>query len=709
MSVAGASLDALLRPRSIAVVGASDDPTRIGGRPIRHLKDGGYYGAIYPINPSRVSVQGIKAWPNLGAVPGPIDCAVLVLAAGAVLDAVRQCAALRVGAVVIYSAGFAELGADGQRLQHEIAAVARAAGMRIVGPNCLGVYNIASRAYLCSTDLFQQPVPGRHIGLVSQSGGFGSHVLKLAQGQGLIIGKWITTGNECDVEFGEALAVLAADPEVDILVGYIEGIRNRDTFLDALRIARAQQKPVVLMKVGRTEKGAHAAASHTASLAGTDAVYDAVMREYGVWRASCTDELLDVIYALRLAPHLPAAATLGVMTPSGGIGAQIADFASDAGLDLPPLPESAAAALHARIANAAIGNPVDITGQYMNDIGLVAESVDILQSSGAYEMVLAFLGINASVPSMEKPLIESMTRLRAKHPGALVALAMVAPETVVRQYEAAGFLVFSEPRRAVIALAALTHFARVFAAPPPVVMARGAVHLPLSMVFNEVEAKEIAAACTIALPPERCVTDVRGALAAAQDIGYPVALKVVSRDLLHKTDVGGVALGLADAQALEAALTAMQSTLAACTPTARIEGYLVSAMVGGGVECIVGVHRDPLFGPVIMFGLGGVMVEVMKDAALALAPVDEAGARRLIAGIKGYALLDGYRGQPRADVDALARAIARVSQLAADHADRLVTFEINPLRVMPGQGGVIALDAVLVTDAGPQDSANGQA
>lgn len=693
------SLSALLRPRSIAIIGASNDPTRIGGRPLRHLKNSGYEGGLYPINPGRSEVQGVAAYPSLDAVEASIDCAVIALASDAVLPAVEQCAARGVKSVVLFSAGFAEMGEAGKQAQARITEIARETGMRVVGPNCLGVFNTSARVYLTSTDLFQPPQEGRHIGLVSQSGGFGSHVLKLAQQRGLNVGKWITTGNECDVEFGEALATLADDPEVSVLLGYIEGIRSKDSFVKALEIARRHRKPVVLMKVGQTEEGASAAASHTASLAGADPVYNAIFQAYGVHRAHNTEELLDVAYALsRAAP--PTGNRLGVITPSGGIGAQIADFASESGLQLASVPEHTSQALIALSPNASTGNPVDITGQYMNNLELVQQSVGLLIDSGAYDVVLAFLGLNASVPNMEAPLLESLARLKASRPDKLVVLCMEASDDTVHAYERAGFLVYGEPWRATRAIAALCRFgafcARMtYAEPSPQQL--DATLLPAGVCFNEVEAKAIIERCGIRLPAEKMVSSKQQAAAAAADMGFPVAIKVVSRDLAHKTDVGGVALGLADTVAVEQAMESMATAVTTGAPHARIDGYLVSPMVRGGVECIIGVHTDPLFGPIIMFGLGGIFVEIMKDAALRPAPVTESQAREMIQQIRAYPLLTGYRGKPVADIDALARAISRISVLAAANADRINTLEINPILVMPEGEGIIALDAVLKT------------
>ena len=378
MSIQGA-LAPLFAPRSIAIIGASNDPTRIGGRPIAALRQGGFEGIIYPINPNRAEVQGVRAYADVRDIPGGVDCAIIAVGADLAVPAIEACAALGVKSAVIFSAGFAEAAAPGPARQARIVEVARAAGMRMIGPNCLGMFHTPSRAYLTFTALFQgQTPPGGHIGLVSQSGGSGAHILKLAQQRGLQLGTFVTTGNEADVEFGEVLTALADDDDVKVIVGYVEGVRARDSFLQGLARAHAARKPVVLLKVGRTESGAAAAASHTASLAGADSIYDAVFRQYGVFRARNTEELLDVAYAAQHARLAPGR-RLGVVTISGGMGAQIADAAGDAGLMLSPTPDAIKPALRNLCPPGSPENPVDVTAQVSTDHALLARSAILIK------------------------------------------------------------------------------------------------------------------------------------------------------------------------------------------------------------------------------------------------------------------------------------------------------------------------------------------
>lgn len=696
------SLDTLLAPTSIAIIGASDDPSRVGGRPIHRLLSAGYRGAIYPVNPKRSEVQGLKAYASIADIEGGIDCAVIAIAAEAALAAVEACVQKGVKSLVVFSAGFAEVGEEGQRIQDRMVEIARGAGMRMLGPNCLGMYNVSEQVYLTFTGMFQEHhAPGRNIGVVSQSGGYGSHVLKLAQNRNLAIGHWITTGNEADVEFGEALAALAAKPEVNVILAYVEGVRNRETFLKGLEIAHAHRKPVVVLKVGKSEAGAAAAASHTASLAGADAVYDAIFADYGAYRAASMEEALDVVYAASMG-IFPQDGRLGLVTASGGVGVQMADAAADAGLQLPDVPEHVQKAILELAPMGSARNPIDLLGTMLSDPEMVEQALGVLLEHGHFSMVLTFVGINGLNPSLTGPFIALLTRLKERYPATLFAISAVATPEAAAAFESIGCLLFEDPCRGVTALAALTYFARAFDQPLPSRATASIGHgerLAPGRSFNESEGKSILAAHGVGVPRERVAHNASDACDAADAIGYPVVLKILSPDIIHKTESGGVALGLASRDAVAAAVKKMAADVSRHAPEATIDGYLVGEMVGGGVECIIGVTNDPLFGPVVMFGLGGILVELMKDVTVRLAPVSEDEALAMVKSVKGFPLLDGYRGKPKADIAALVKAIAGISRLATANADRLRTLEVNPILVMPEGRGVVALDAVIETRA----------
>lgn len=693
-------LDSLFAPRSVAVIGASSDQRRFGGRPIQYLIEAGFEGDIYPINPNRPEIQGIKAWSSILDAPGPVDLALLAIGPEATLQAVEDCISRGVRAAICYGAGFAETGPEGQERQARLVEIAREGGMRLLGPNCMGALNAPARFYGTFASALEDgvPPPGR-ISIASQSGGYGGYLLRHLFLRGLGVAQWVTTGNEADIDVGEALHWMAGQDNNDVLVAYIEGLHSRDNLIAALDLARARRKPVVVMKVGRTAEGAVAAASHTASLTGRDQVYDALFEEYGVYRARTTDELLDVTSALAQG-SLPAGPRIGVISISGGVGVQIADFISDEGLELGTVPDETQATLRDLVPACSPRNPIDMTGLVTTNHDIMEKTLDAVFAADSFDATLIFLGITGAAPSMARPLQDAISRAHARRPDQIVAVSVTCPPEMMQEYAAKGMLAFEDPSRAVKALSALWQFRQHFAAPIPVPMTLPAappLAIPQGGRFDEASAKALLAEHGIPSPREELANNADEAERFASEIGYPVAVKVVSADILHKTEVGGVALGLADPASVREAVTRMARTIPAQAPEARIEGYLVSQMVTGGIECIVGVSRDEAFGPIVTIGLGGTLVELFKDTACALAPVSPERALKLIAKLKSAPLLTGYRGGPTHDLTAFAEAISRISVLAAQNAETIETIEINPLVVRPGSGGVVALDAVIET------------
>jgi acetate---CoA ligase (ADP-forming) len=694
-----ASLDVLFAPRSVAIIGASSDQRRFGGRPIQYLLDGGFEGGIYPVNPAREEIQGLRAYPLISAIEGNVDCAILAISAEATLETLEACIAKGVRSAILYGAGFSEMGDEGRALQDRVLGMARDAGLRLLGPNCMGLFNAHARFYATFASALEEGVgtPG-NIAVASQSGGYGGYLLKHLMMRGLGLSQWITTGNEADIDVGEALFWMAKRPENEILLGYIEGVKSADNLIAALEKAKALGKPVIMMKVGRTIEGSKAAASHTASLTGEDAVYDALFEKYGVYRPRTTDEMLDLVSALSLKRPIRGD-RIGVISISGGVGVQIADFISDAGMQMGELSDEAQTALRALVPACSPHNPIDMTGLMTTNHDIMEKTLDIVLGAKAFDATLIFLGITGVAPSMAGPLKQAISNAYARHPDQLLSVAITAPAAMVREYEALGILTTEDPSRAVAALGALNWFRKSLTTPRdgPVALGRE-VALPSSGKFNEAEAKALLAQIGIPSPSEILVTTAEDGANQAKAIGLPVAVKLVSADVLHKTEVGGVVLNLTTSAQVEAAIRAMQSSIATLRPDAAIDGYLISQMITEGVETIVGVHRDPAFGPVVTFGLGGVLVELLKDTVCALAPVNLAEARGMISKIKSAPLLTGYRGGLAHDVEALAVTIVTVSEFAARHKDRLRSLEINPLRILPGSGGVIALDAVIELD-----------
>lgn len=699
MSDRSSTLSCLLAPKSVAVVGASDDPSRIGGRPIHYFKAGGFQGPVYPVNPKRETVQGLTAYPAVDALPEPVDFAIIALPAEVAVTAARACADAGVKGCIVFSSGFAEADDAGRALQEELAGIARDSGMRIVGPNCLGLFNAELGFYPTFTTTLDRGLPQTGpLSIVSQSGAYGSHLYFLARAQGLGMRYWITTGNECDVQVAECLRWLADDPETKVIMAYIEGSTDPEALIEGFERARANRKPVILMKVGRSAVGAEAAASHTAALAGADAVYDAIFRQYGVHRARTTQELMDIAYGCTRGIY-PATRKLGLVTISGGVGVLMADTAEDYSLDVAPMPEDAQRALKAALPFAAVRNPVDITAQSFNQMSLVTTNMRIMLEKGGYDAIVAFFTSVAGSTLISDTLAAALAEGCAGHPDRLLVLSIIAPPEIVARYEAQGFLVYEDPSSAIAVIAALTSFGESFAraaeTPAQIAVAPAAEPLP-KRTLGEAEAKQRLAAAGIPVVTETLATSAEEAVAAFARLGSPAVLKIASPDILHKTEVGGVLLDRRDAESVRAGYETLVARAAERAPAARIDGVLVAPMVTGGVETILGVQHDPVFGPMVMFGLGGVFVEVLKDVTFRRAPFDAREARAMIDEVKGRALLDGVRGAPPADIDALVQALVGLSRFAAAHAGEIETIDVNPFVVLPAGQGARALDALIV-------------
>lgn len=692
------SLSPLLAPRSVALVGASENVARIGGRPLRYLRDAGFKGAVYPVNPNRETVQGFRSYASVDALPETPDVAILAVPAGGTVEALKQCADRRVKAAIIFSAGFAETGEEGRLLQNEVAGIARESGMRVLGPNCLGVFNSATGYYgTFSAILDTEFVTPGPVAIVSQSGAYGSHIAHLARQRGLGIGHWITTGNECDIDVAEALRWVIEQLETNVVIAYAEGIRNRDVFLDALERARDRQKAVVFMKVGRSEVGAHAVGSHTAALAGSDAVFDAAFRQYGVYRARTTAEQLDVAYACARGAY-PSGNKLGIFTLSGGFGIQMADDAALAGLDVSPMPEAAQEELKAMLPYASPRNPVDATAQALTDLPLMTRYMRSMLEKGGYDMFAGIFGSGPASATFSASLREALEGATQGQAGCVLSLTMSASPEIVRSYEEKGFLVFEDGSALVTALGALAHFRESFdrARDRRGAAVDGKRISPAGDTLSEYGAKALLAKAGIAFPKEALVRPGEDAGAAAAAVGFPAVVKISSPDIAHKTEIGGVIVGIRNEDEARAATSTILARAGEKRPDALLEGVIVSPMVTGGVETIVGVVRDAVFGPVVMFGLGGVFVEVLKDVTFRVAPFDEAEAHRMIREIRGFAMLEGVRGAPPADIDALARMLATLSRFAAANADVVESVDLNPVLVMPEGRGAVPLDALLL-------------
>ncbi|MEU9063650.1 acetate--CoA ligase family protein [Streptomyces sp. NPDC048430] len=689
-----ATLDRLFEPRSVAVVGASDDVSRIGGRLLRYLLSAGFRGRVFPVNLRRKVTQGVETFASVANLPLVPDVALLAVPAESVLPAVKECAAAGVPAVVVLSAGFSELGARGAEMQRELTDVARRSGMRLLGPNCLGVFNSAAGFFGTFANAFESgfPSPGP-VGVVSQSGAYGAHAAALASRRGLDIRYWITTGNEADVDVAAALSWMARRPDVEVILAYLEGVKDGPEFVEALRVAHEHATPVVLVKVGSSESGARAAQSHTASLAGVDAVLDGLVEQFGAIRATTTEEQLDLVYLLARGVR-PSGERLGIVTVSGGAGVQLCDSADRNSLVIPTFDAAVQGEVVAQLPYAMAANPVDVTAQALQDLDGFRGVVDVVVRSGQVDALVVFLTTTPDAPQFADGLRKA---LREAGSGPIpVVLVMVAAPATVAAYEEAGFSVCEDGDRAVRALAGAVRVVRAQARSIPAARSRNPVASLPEGPLNEFEAGRVVSAAGLGVVRQVLATSVEEAVAHARTLGYPVAVKVCSPDIAHKTDVGGVELGVADEGGLRRAYEDVRRRARERRPTARIDGVLVAEMIRDpGVETIIGVQADPIFGPVVLVGMGGVLAEIMQDVSLRLAPFGPDEAHRMLSRLRGGAVLDGVRGSGAVDRDALARALAAVSEFAFDHAGELESIDLNPVLVQ--QDGVVALDAVVIT------------
>ncbi len=710
MSASPASLASLLSPASIAVVGASPDGTRIRGALLHMLRRNGYGGGIYAVNPSYREIAGVPCFPSIAEIGAPVDLALIAVPAAAVPAVLEDCADAGVRHAVVISSGFAEGDGADRALEERVAAIARRTPLRILGPNSEGFHNELARVTATFSPALEpkegeEPLSAtpRRIAVVAQSGGIGFSFLNRGRALGLAFSSLVSTGNEADLTAANFLAHFAADSESDVILLFLECVRDAERFLAAARAAAAAAKPVVMIKIGRTRAGARAAASHTASMAGWSAAYDAAAKSTGMIQAGDPDEAL-ALAALLAASPLPEGNRVAVVTTSGGAGAWMADALAARGLELPELGAETQRALAALMPSyGSARNPVDITAQVALSGGLT-HAIELLCGSDEIDAIVVTTSL-----ARENRVIVDLEALRTlvKPQGKPVLFySYTLPSALARRsFAACGIVIHTGLAALAGALAAAlwrrNYRPPVPAAPRPEAARRDELRRHLEgpgRTFCEYEAKRVLAAYGFVLPTERLVADMEELESAAAVFGYPLALKAQSPELPHKSEAGGVRLGIADGPALHAAYGAILGAVERHLPGLRLHGVLVAEMARPGIEMIVGAMRDAVFGPVVMVGAGGVMAELFEDASYRLAPVDEATAMEMLDELKSRQLLDGFRGAPAADKEALAAVIARLSDFAVDYGDLVREVEINPLVVHSVGEGCTIVDALLVTE-----------
>ena len=687
------SLDALLRPQSVAIIGASTNEHKVGGVPVSLLKKLGYQGRIIPVHPEAKQIQGLPAVPRIADAGGAIDLAIVCVPERAAASVLAECAQAGVKAAIMFTSGFAEMGEAGAAAQNAIAKIAADASIILLGPNCLGAMSLKARMFATFSPAPLAGVPPvGGIGLVSQSGAFGAYAYTLARKGGLGLSHWVTTGNEAGVQAADVIEWLAQDDETRVILAYLEGCRDGPRLKRALDAARAAGKPVVITKVGRTAAGARAALSHTASLAGEDAVYEAVFDECAAIRAYTIEEFFRYGQVFATA-HPPATDAVAIVTLSGGVGTLMADRAEEMGLELPPFTEEEAAPLKRAVPFCSTINPVDVTGQIIGQPEVLPLACEAAASSGRYGGVALFTAAGAVSPVFWPSMLKSAQILTARK-GVAATVSGVMNEEQRRTLIDLGCLVYEEPTHAVEAFAIMRRYARACdLATHSAGMPVAAPVLPRAGALNEAEGLAFLQSGGVRAAPFGVATSAEEAARIAQEFAVPVAIKVLSRDLLHKSDIGGVRLNVRGADAARAAFDAIHADVTRMAPGAAFEGVIVARMVKPVIECMAGARLDPVFGPIIAFGLGGTEVEWLKRVALATAPVAPARVAALLKKLGILERLDGWRGGPKIDPAGLIEAVCGVGALAAAAGQRLESIEVNPLMVTAE--GVFAADAVV--------------
>jgi len=691
----------LFEPRRIALIGASADEKKTTARPQRFLRKHGFAGEILPVNPGRSEIMGEKAYKTLDAIPGEIDHAYILLNGKDAVAALAACGKRGVKVASILAGGFADAGAAGASLQDDLARIVRETGIRLVGPNSIGTVSSDPPMALTANAAFAvDKLRAGTWGLVSQSGSLIGALLSRADARGIGFSRLISVGNEVDLAVGEIADLLVDDPKTRAILLFMETLRDGERLAQAARRAHAAGKPVIAYKLGRSAIGQELAKSHTGAIAGSDATFDAFCRRHGISRVSMFESLVDVPALLVDRPPIHQSGVRGkrvaVATTTGGGAAMVVDNMAMAGLDIADPPQALVDWLRPLGIAAGEGKLVDLTLAGAKP-EIVAGTIERLLADDGNDAAIFVVGSSAQFnPELA---VEPLLKFAQSAKPFAVSLTPSAEKSLAL-LTAAGVPAFRHPESCAEAMA----LCLLRPSPQPVPALASPARAALDALaagrvsgFDERRAADFFAALGVPVAKAMAIPDAKRIVAAVTEIGGPVALKILSADIAHKTEAGGVALGLPDGQTAAVAAREIEKRVKAHMPNARLEGFLVQKMERGGLaEVILGFRRDPLVGPTITVGLGGVLAEIYKDAATRLAPVDESEARQMIEEVKGLATIRGYRNLPRGDVDALARAIAAFSALAHEAFADIAEAEINPLLVKADGQGVVAVDGLVI-------------
>jgi acetate---CoA ligase (ADP-forming) len=694
----GKDFSGLFNPRSIAVIGASQDLESISGQPIKHLKAKGFQGHVYPVNPRYDEVAGLRCYADILSVPETPDVAIVAIGVKRVIETMHQISEKGVPFAVVLTSGFAETGSEGKEIQLKLAEIALVHGIHVIGPNCQGYMNITDGIQVGFGTPYGLTYRKGGLSVTSQSGAFGNSVVMLADSEGVGFRYYVSTGNEAVTTSLDLFEYFLKDEGTRAIAGYVEGFKDAGRLVELGRRALRVGKPIIVWKVGTSEAGAKAAASHTANLGGSMALYRAAFRQSGIIQVSDVGDLADCAKAL-VPGRLPKGNRIVVVTISGGAGIAMADRCADEGLELTPLDARTVDALRRVLPSyAAVANPLDVTGSLLNDPGMLRQVPNI-------DMIgMALAGASGTLATeFAREVVRVSDELRVPVLVAWNALEQLAGEAYAI-LDRAAIPRYQSPVRCARAAGALWQYAsarqRQKARDGEQVLAieRPDVRSALSgrkTDLTEFEAKGVLAHYGIPITNEKLAMDGEAAARIATDIGFPVAMKIQSSDIPHKTEAGGVRIGIQSAEAARSAFAEILTNAAKHAPNAKVDGVLVQEMVVGATEVILGVNNTPLFGPAIMFGLGGIFAEILRDVTFRLAPITRTEAHEMIREVRAFKVLEGARGRPKSDLTALADVLVRLSALAVDLKREMAELDINPLFVLPEGHGVKAGDALI--------------
>ncbi len=702
------SLAPMFNPRGIAIIGASPEATRPGAQTVNALLDNNYAGGIYPVNPKYPDIRGVKCYATIAEVPDNCDVAVIALPAALVCDTLIACGRKGIRFAVVLGGGFRETGEAGRQLEEKLLATAREAGVRVLGPNCLGFTNIHNAAYACFGSISKPPrLPRGAVSAVIQSGGFGNSIVMNCGEAGIGFRYVVASGNETDLAAPELINAYVDDPETKVIFGYLEGFRDGRAFVSACQRALAANKPVVIWKAGNTRQGQRAAASHTANMTGAYDIYRTAFRTNGVVEVHDIVDAIEFIKAALILKHEPKGHRAVVFGGSGGSSVVFADAADQYGIDMTAMEPHTLDALSKVLPNAAcITNPIDYAAGFLTDKNTphFIKAIDAVLADPNVDQIGALFATATGREIVNGA--NALAGLQAKYAKPIYAFCSAPREVTGDAFdtlEKAGIPNLPSPVRVARVMALMANRAmaraRIASGVDDVTDTGSPVSLPaVSGTLSEHESKQTLAAAGVRVTTDIVIpaSELTAAAAAALKITYPVALKIVSRDIAHKSDVGGVKLGIGDAKALQTAVGDMLNTIRTRVPDAKLDGLLVSEMITDGLETIVGVINDLSFGPVVAFGLGGVLAETLKDVTYRLAPFSVATARDMIGELRASAIFKGLRGAPPRDTEALAELLSAVSKFAWAGRDRLEEMDVNPVLVRPEGKGVVAADALIV-------------